>query len=209
MNFAPLPWHLHLNEEPIRTRKRGVRRSLIGSRESPLSPAYIKRPLSGPTDSPQSGDRSPLGSEPFAQSRKMSLFVSRPEDLNSSFWDMLLLLAWEPDFEFLWQALSLQPDEAASVDSPPGAAASVVETSEGGSGAAAPPGGARMDEDSPQADEAAAAANPAGKPPNGARFSSGMRRKRRVLKGRRRFPSLSLSRVFFFLPSLPSSEHAC
>ncbi|KAG8134856.1 hypothetical protein E2320_007930 [Naja naja] len=70
---------------------------------------------------------------------RLSPFVPRPEDINCCFWDILLLLAGEPAFEFLREALSAPPgslDEASSVDSPHRADVSVAETSEGGFGAA-------------------------------------------------------------------------
>lgn len=125
---------------------------------------------------------------------RFSPFVSRPEDFNCCFWDILLLLAGEPAFEFLREALSAPPgapDEASSVDSPHRADVSVAEASEGGLEEAAPPGKARKAEDLPHAEETRGLLDD-GKSRKRVRFSLGMRRKRRVPRERDRFPSFFL-----------------
>lgn len=115
--------------------------------------AYKKAALE-PHNSPHSEETLLLGSEtPGVKMSRLSTFVSRPRDLNCCFWDILLLLAGEPAFEFLREVLSAPPDEASSVDSPHRADAFVAETSEGGSEAAAPPGKTRTAEDLPRAEE--------------------------------------------------------
>lgn len=145
---------------------------------------------------------------------RFSSFVSRPEDLNCCFWDILLLLAGEPAFGFLREALSAPPgtpDEASSVDSLDRAFASFAETSEGGLEEA---------EDLPHAEETRDLPDPGKSREKRLGSLLGMRRKRRVPRGRDHFPSVFFLKLracvlrandegWVFLPDACAKRFAC
>ncbi|XP_070612658.1 uncharacterized protein [Erythrolamprus reginae] len=84
---------------------------------------------------------------------RLSRFISKPEDFDRCFWDILLLLAREPAFEFLREVLSAPPsapEEASSDDSWHHQAA---ETSETGSEEATPPAKVQKVDDLPHVEE--------------------------------------------------------